>query len=168
MVGGIKASPNMWALLADNDPGDSEEAAAMASRKLDDGKAKDKQQPAPSGESSGVGGDAPKHGRKDKKASNRKQKKKQPAVGNGEHQNQEEMMKGPAPAPTVSTEGEANDDDSSGYSSDQSGSDEEDDGGAAGGSCCRGLLRGLFRIAVFMVLAAVAVNVAGTAGGRPT
>ncbi|RCV39995.1 hypothetical protein SETIT_9G015900v2 [Setaria italica] len=163
MVGGIKASDNMWALLANDDTGDSEEAVAMASgRKLDDGEAKIKQQPASSGESSGVGGDAPKHGRKDKKASNRKQKKKQPAVANGEHQkNQEEMMmKGPAPAPAVSTEGEANDDD---------GSDEEDDGGAVGGgSCCRGLLRGLFRTAVFMVLAAVAVNVAGTAGGRPT
>lgn len=73
-------------------------------------------------------------------------------MANGEHQNQEEMMKGPAPAPAVSTEGEANDDDGSGYNSDQSGSDEDDDGGAAGGSCCRGLLRGLFRTAVFMVL----------------
>lgn len=64
----------MWAVLAKNDLGDSEKAVAMArSRKLDDGEAKDKQQPAPNGEScSGVGGDAPKHGRMDKKASNRK------------------------------------------------------------------------------------------------
>lgn len=49
------------ALLSNNDPGDSE-AAAAAKQRLDDGKAKDKQQATARGEpeSGGVSGDAAK------------------------------------------------------------------------------------------------------------
>ncbi|CAL4920092.1 unnamed protein product [Urochloa decumbens] len=127
--GGIKASANMWALLATNDPGDSEEASKQRLLVEGDGEAKDKQQANKA---------------RNKKKKNRKQKKKQAAPNNdgdevavtgGEHQNQ-------------------NDHDG-GYSSGHQSGDEDDGGApAAGRSFCRGFLTLLFSAALVTIVTA--------------